>query len=139
ELKALMSRLPARAAVMGRGEPRPAHDVHCPLGSLPLALKTGLASVPGEIPYLSADPERVARWRPRLAAHGGPRVAIVWAGNLAHAHDRHRSLPLAPLAPLWERPRFVSLQRDLRAGDAALLASAPVLHLGAELADFDDT
>src|SRR5215470_5941188 len=40
ELKALVSRLPGAAAVIGLGEPRSAHDVHCPLGSLPLALKT---------------------------------------------------------------------------------------------------
>src|SRR6185436_18754719 len=50
-------------------------------------------------------------------------------------------LPLAALAPLWaaERARVVSLQRDLRPGDADALASPPVLHLGPELDDFDDT
>src|SRR5262249_33543299 len=129
------------AMVIGRGEPRPAHDFHCPLGSLPLALKTAPDTVPCEIPYLAADPARVARWRERLEAHGAPGVAIVWAGNVAHANDRNRSLPLEALAPLFARDgaRFVSLQRDLRAGDAERLAAAPVLHLGPELADFDDT
>ena len=141
ELKALLSRLPGAAAVIGRGEPRPAFDLHCPLGSLPLALKTEPASVPADIPYLAADPARVERWRARLEALGRPRVAIVWAGNTAHANDRYRSLPLARLSPLWadSRARFVSLQRDLRAGDAELLAAAPVLQLGPELMDFDDT
>jgi hypothetical protein len=97
--------------------------------------------VPAEIPYLAAAPERVAHWSGRLAAHGSPRVAIVWAGNVAHANDRNRSLPLATLAPLWAAggARLVSLQRDLRPGDADALASAPVLHLGPELDDFDDT
>ena len=141
ELKALIARLAGTAAVIGRGEPRPAHDVHCPLGSLPLAFKTEPGTVPAEIPYLAADPERVARWRERLAAHGAPRVAVVWAGNVAHANDRNRSLPLEMLAPLLasEGARFVSLQRDLRAGDAERLAAAPVLHLGPALEDFDDT
>jgi len=141
ELKALMARLSGPTAVIGRGEPRPAHDFQCPLGSLPLALKTGLETVPSELPYLAADPERVARWRPRLEARGAPRVALVWAGNAAHANDRNRSLPLATLAPLLahEGARFVSLQRDPRAGDAERLAAAPVLNLGPELEDFDDT
>jgi tetratricopeptide (TPR) repeat protein len=141
ELKALLLRLPGAAAVIARGEPRPAFDLHCPLGSLPLALKTEPASVPADIPYLAADPARVERWRARLEALGRPRVAIVWAGNTAHANDRNRSLPLAGLAPLWadSRARLVSLQRDLRAGDAELLAAAPVLQLGPELMDFDDT
>jgi tetratricopeptide (TPR) repeat protein len=141
ELKALLSRLPGAAAVIGRGEPRPAFDLHCPLGSLPLACKTEPASVPADIPYLAADPARVERWRPRLEALDGPRVAIVWAGNAAHANDRNRSLPLAKLAPLWanSRMRFVSLQRDPRADDAQLLDGTPVLQLGPELTDFDDT
>ncbi len=141
ELKALLSRLAGAATVIAFGETRPPFDLHCPLGSLPLALRTEPASVPADIPYLAADPVRVERWRPRLEALGGPRVAIVWAGNAAHANDRNRSLPLAKLAPLWtgEHARFVSLQRDLRAGEAEALAAAPVLHLGRELADFDDT
>jgi ADP-heptose:LPS heptosyltransferase len=136
-----MLRLAGATAVIGRGEPRPAHDFHCPLGSLPLAFKTALDTVPDEIPYLTADPARVARWAPRLAAHGTPRIALVWAGNVAHANDRNRSLPLAALAPLLasEGAHFVSLQRDLRAGDAERLAAAPVLDLGPELDDFDDT
>ncbi len=140
ELKPLLSRLEG-CVVIARGEARPAFDVHCPLGSLPMCLKTELASVPAEIPYLAADAERVARWRPRLEALGGPRVALVWAGNSAHANDRNRSVPLALLRPLWGRDgaHVVGLQRDLREGDAEILAGAPVLALGSELADFDDT
>jgi tetratricopeptide (TPR) repeat protein/ADP-heptose:LPS heptosyltransferase len=141
ELKALLSRLPGAAVVIGRGEPRPPFDLHCPLGSLPLALATEPATVPADIPYLAADPARVERWRLRLAALEAPRVAIVWAGNSAHANDRNRSLPFAKLAPLWRdaRARFIGLQRDLRAGDAELIAAAPLLNLGPELVDFDDT
>ncbi len=40
ELKALMRRLDGVAAVIARGEEAPPFDVHCPLGSLPLALQT---------------------------------------------------------------------------------------------------
>ena len=141
ELKPLISRLDGARAVIGRGEARPAFDLHCPLGSLPLACKTALTSVPADIPYLAADATRVARWRGRLAAADAPQVALVWAGNAAHANDRNRSLPLDKLRPFWSRDgiRFVSLQRDVRAGDAEALAGAPLLHLGPELADFDDT
>jgi tetratricopeptide (TPR) repeat protein len=141
ELKPLLARLEGCRSVIARGEARPAHDFHCPLGSLPMAFKTELSSVPTEIPYVSADAERIECWRPRLEALAGPRVAVVWAGNAAHANDLHRSVPLALLRPLWagDGARFVSLQRDLRAGDAEILAAAPVLALGTELADFDDT
>ncbi|HEY2135617.1 MAG TPA: tetratricopeptide repeat-containing glycosyltransferase family protein [Xanthobacteraceae bacterium] len=141
ELKSLLSRLDGCRSVIARGDARPAYDVHCPLGSLPLAFKTELGSVPADIPYIAADPARVERWRPRLEAIGGRRIALVWAGNTAHINDRNRSIPLHKLSPLWagDAARIISLQRDLRDGEEAILAAAPVLQLGSELADFDDT
>ncbi len=142
ELKSLLSRLKGAAQVVARGESLPAFDVHCPLGSLPLAFKTGPATVPTEIPYLAADEARIAKWRPRLAGLRAPRVALVWAGNPNHVNDRNRSMALAKLRPLWEAggASFVSLQRELREADVAELKTAPgILHLGAELADLDDT
>jgi tetratricopeptide (TPR) repeat protein len=140
QLTTLLSRLDGCDTVIPLGDARPVHDVHCPLGSLPLAFKTVPASVPAEIPYLSADPGRVASWRPRLESLRGPRLGLVWAGNVDHPNDRNRSVPLGKLRPLWESDvRVVSLQRDLRAGDAEILATSRVLHLGGVLADFDDT
>jgi tetratricopeptide (TPR) repeat protein len=141
ELAPLLARQDGVKNVIALGAPRPPHDFHCPLGSLPLAFKTTLATVPADIPYLTADADRVARWRPRLEAFGGPRVALVWAGNRAHPNDRNRSLPLDKLAAIWAgtRARIVSLQRDLRPGDAEILGGALVLDLGCDLADFDDT
>jgi tetratricopeptide (TPR) repeat protein len=140
-LKSLLSRLDRRASMIVRGEKRPAFDLHCPFGSLPLAFKTELRSVPSEIPYIYPDAKRMERWAARLHALEGPRVAIAWAGNPNQNNDWNRSIPLAKLAPLWAHggARFVSVQRDLRDGDRELLATAPVLHLGAELDDLDDT
>src|SRR5262249_58126242 len=40
QLAALLGRLEGAAGVVARGEPLPPFDVHCPLGSLPLALET---------------------------------------------------------------------------------------------------
>src|SRR5262249_30862687 len=55
QLKALLGRIEGAAAVVARGEPLPAFDVHCPLGSLPLALKTEPATIPAEGPYVQAE------------------------------------------------------------------------------------
>jgi len=142
ELKTLLEPLAGVAAVIARGEPLPAYDVFCPLGSLPLAFKTEATTIPADIPYLHARDARLARWRPRLAALTGKRVAFAWAGNPRHANDRNRSIDFAQLAPLFAVPgvSFVSIQRELRAGDAARLADEPkVLHLGDALEDMDDT
>jgi tetratricopeptide (TPR) repeat protein len=153
ELTALMARLPGGPKIIARGETPPRFDVHCPLGSLPLAFKTEPDTVPAQVPYLSADEAHLAKWSARLGALDRPRIAIAWSGNASHVNDRNRSVPFARLAPLF-RPlnpppvaeegrvgaRFVSLQRDVRSEDAALLArETRVTHVGGELENFADT
>ncbi len=95
ELQSLMRRLDGAAAVIARGEAAPPFDVHCPLGSLPLALHTEPATVPAHIPYLAADEAQMAKWSARLAALPRPRVAIAWSGNPSHDNDRNRSIRFA--------------------------------------------
>jgi tetratricopeptide (TPR) repeat protein len=141
ELTALLSRLEGAKTVIAHGAVAPAYDVHCPLGSMPLALKTEPSNIPAPIPYLSADDGRLAKWTTRLGALARPRIAIAWSGNASHLNDRNRSMPFARLAPLLSSPaRFISIQRELRAEDeAALAAEQRVTHVGSELNDFDDT
>jgi tetratricopeptide (TPR) repeat protein len=141
ELKSLMSGLDGAARVLSRGEPPLSFDVHCPLGSLPLAAKTELETVPAPIPYLFADPTRIAQWSPRIEALPRPRIAIAWSGNPAHENDRNRSIAFEKLAPLLALPRsFVSIQRDVRDAEALQLAGEErVTHVGGALADFSDT
>ena len=138
ELKDLLSGL-AGVRVLARGETLPAFDVHCPLGSLPLAFKTTRENVLAEGPYLHASDERIARWRARLALLPGKRVALAWAGNPNHINDRNRSIALARLRPLLSAPgvSIVGIQRDVPQGDSAALAG--LTHLGDDLADFQDT
>jgi tetratricopeptide (TPR) repeat protein len=108
----LLRTLPGVDQFVAEGEPLPPFDVHVPLLSLPQRLGTTLATVPAEVPYLSADAALVARWRPRLEAASGFRVGICWQGNPHHKWDRHRSVPLHRFLPLAEIQgvRLVSLQ-----------------------------
>jgi len=55
------------------------YDLHCPLASLPRAFGTTLASIPASVPYLFAEPERIATWRQRLGVHG-LKVGVCWQG-----------------------------------------------------------
>jgi hypothetical protein len=67
---------------------------------------------------------------------------LAWAGQANHANDRNRSIDLKMLEPLLALPglSFVSIQRELRDGDEALLARyANVTALGATLEDMADT
>jgi tetratricopeptide (TPR) repeat protein len=141
ELTSLMKTLEGAAAIVARGEEVPPFDVHCPLGSLPLALQTEPGTVPAPIPYLAADDAQLAKWSPRLDAMARPRVGVAWSGNPNHDNDRNRSIAFARLAPLFAAPvSFISIQREVHGEDAAPLASEKrVIHIGDELADFSDT
>jgi Flp pilus assembly protein TadD len=142
ELVQLLARVEGVAAVVARGDALPPFDVHCPAGSLPRALRSELASIPATVPYLSASDERIAKWRARIEPLPSPRIAIAWSGRATHANDRNRSLAFEQLRPLFNlgRGSFVSIQRELRDGDADALAGLPnVTHVGGALDDFDDT
>jgi hypothetical protein len=120
----------------------PAFDIHCPLGSLPRALRTEPGTIPCQVPYLSAKAERIARWRERLAEIPSPRIALAWRGNPHHPNDRNRSIPLSHFEPMlaFADLKVVSIQRDLHNGDAELIARLPrFVHVGGELDDFEDT
>ena len=115
-LKALLRTLPGSIQIVGRGEPLPPADYYCPLLSLPLAVKTHLDTIPAQVPYLAAEPDRVAKWTARLHDQPGLRVGIAWQGNLAVEKliwARGRSIPLAALEPLAHLPgvSLVSLQK----------------------------
>jgi hypothetical protein len=141
-LKALAEQAAPQALVLVDGETTPPFDLQCPLLSLPLAFGTELDTIPRDLPYVRADGDRVAVWRSCLPAGGGKRIGLVWAGRSAHGNDQNRSIDLARLRPLFDARgvQLVSLQRELRPGDAAILESSPaVTHLGDQLSDFADT
>ncbi len=117
-------------------------DFWTPPLSLPRYCGTRLDSIPAALPYVHAEPGRMARWAPRLP-QGDLRVGLVWKGSLSFENDTYRSLPhLATLAPLWQVPgvRFVSLQKGAGEDEAAQPPHGqPLVHLGSEFRDFADT
>ena len=129
-------------ALIAPGDPVPVFDMHAPLMSLPHIFGTTLESIPGNTPYLRAEPALVQRWQQRLTSHAGRRVGLVWAGNPGHQMDRRRSLTLSLLAPLADVPDtiFFSLQKGPATSE---LAGAPkslnIVDLSGELTDFAET
>ena len=141
-LKSLLVAIGAGVEVIGNGEAIPAFDLHCPLLSLPLALRTELATIPADVPYLRAPAERIEQWSDRLPPRSGLRVGLVWSGNATHKDDHNRSIALARLAPLFDVAgvQFVSLQKDVREADAQTIAAEPRLaDIGRQFGDFGDT
>jgi tetratricopeptide (TPR) repeat protein len=138
-LRQLMSGVSGVWYCAAKGETLPDFDLHCPLLSLPLAFGTRLETIPTATPYLRAGADE-RDWEARLPPGDRPRIGLAWSGNPHHRNDARRSIPLDALAPLFDfDATFVSLQRDVREGDAAALEESRILDLGGELADFADT
>jgi Flp pilus assembly protein TadD len=127
--------------ILAEGDELPEFDYHCPLMSLPLAFGTQVDTIPAYPSYLSVSPERLSKWLPQLGETGKPRIGLVWAGNASFGNDARRSMPLTCFLPLLnDQLQFVSLQTELRDGDAVILERHPeILHFGDKLTDFADT
>ncbi|RDK01593.1 tetratricopeptide repeat protein [Paraburkholderia lacunae] len=150
ELMRLMSTLDGVDQWVEAGQALPPFDCHCPLLSLPLAFRTGIASIPSKTPYLFADGEAARLWHDRIEAHadGRLKVGLVWAGgNRPHIaelrkNDARRSITFERLAPILDVPnvRFFSLQKGSAAQQLPADESAHrVFDYTAELDDFADT
>ncbi len=113
-LHRLLSSMPGVPPIV-TGDQRVTADVICPLMSLPARLAGAATPVPlaGTMPYLFAEPGRIAQWRNRLGSNGF-RIGIAWQGNPGRTEDLGRSIPLPEFLPLSQIPgvRLISLQKN---------------------------
>ncbi len=144
-LRELMGSLAGVAQVVARGDVLPDFDCHCPLPSLPRALRTELATIPGETPYLHADPARARQWATRLGAPARRRVGLAWRGNPGHHDAGARAIAPARLQPWFTRDiEWIALQvpdeKDEKheKEDEAALAATPLRRVDDDLISLAD-
>jgi Flp pilus assembly protein TadD len=145
-LRRVMATLDGVAQVMCEDDSTlPQFDYHCPLLSLPSAFGTTMATIPGPVSYLRADP---SPWAEILAGLPGLKVGLVWAGKSrtaqphAVATDKRRSMRLIDMAPLLSVPgcSFVSLQLGPPASQILTLSDGALLHdVSSRINDWADT
>lgn len=145
-LKTLFTRLAGVDDVIGFDETLPSisWDYWTPPLSLPFLFQTRLDNIPDDLPYLSAEPNQVARWASIMGDSGSAlRVGLVWKGNPRFENDADRSLAsLGQLAPLGEvlGVRYFSLQKGAGEDEAACPPEPlKVMDLGSRILDFSDT
>ncbi|MBF0147820.1 MAG: tetratricopeptide repeat protein [Magnetococcales bacterium] len=121
----------------------PPCDHRIPILSLPLFCQTHHPDrVPTPIPYLFANPDRVAVMRDQFKDAKGLKVGLVWRGNPGHSNDRNRSLDVTLMSRLLEIQgcRFVNLQLGLTEREQAVFAGRTHwMDMSAMLSDFADT
>jgi hypothetical protein len=88
-------------------------DLYSPLLSLPWLLGIDEATLPRDVPYIAAEPDRVERWGRRIEELPGFRVGLCWQGSPTFKTDSLRSIALEEFAPLAGVPAalLVSLQK----------------------------
>ena len=113
-LRALISTLPAPVTLLDHVDMKIAYDAVVPMMSLPRHYGDTTETVPATVPYLAADPERVALWRERLGDTGF-RIGVNWGAKVDARAIRGRSFPLTMLASLGaiEGVRLISLQKKI--------------------------
>jgi tetratricopeptide (TPR) repeat protein len=145
-LKGLLARLAGVDEVIAFDETVPAlgWDYWTPPLSFPFRMGTRLDTIPAELPYLRADPVKIAD-AARLTAveRGELRIGLAWKGNPRFENDGDRSLAslevLAPLAGMRDA-RFFSLQKGAGGDEARLSPTFQAMaDLGPHIRDFDDT
>jgi len=141
-MAALAATLPGSVTVVTEGSAPPPFDLQCPLMSLPHACGTTLATVPADVPYLSAPDRDLQAWRERLGPARRRRIGLAWSGSAGQSGPmRARSLPLPLLLEgLGADAEYHSLQKDYRNGDRELLAAdSRIRDHAAALTDFAAT
>jgi tetratricopeptide (TPR) repeat protein len=138
--------------VVAEGATLPPFDYHCPSMSLPLAFKTTIGTIPADIPYIKADPSKVAYWRTKLGEHTKLRVGLVWNGGFRPNQpevwvvNERRNIPLELISRInTSEIDFYSLQKGEPAESELLRRKQEVwpetnlFNFANELRDFSDT
>jgi hypothetical protein len=120
-------------------------EAYCPFSGLPKRQGTRVDSIPAAVPYLFADPAKVAEWRDKLDAQvpaGLKRIGIAWAGRPTHNNDFNRTVTLSAFQPIGEVPgvALVSLQKGEGMSQIAdWRGPAPLVDFGSQVQTFEDT
>jgi hypothetical protein len=155
-LLGLMKSLEGVDEIVAEGEPLPHFDRHCPLMSLPLALKTGLGTVPDSTPYLHADPAKARDWQERIGqervgARKNLKVGVVWSGGFRADWGQRvndiRNIPLDLFAGALNAidADFFSLQKgdpaeaDIRGRELDYWPNGNFHNFAGDISDFSDT
>jgi tetratricopeptide (TPR) repeat protein len=148
----LMDCLSPYANVISIGANETKYDFHIPLLSLPHALKIELNTIPSDLPYLKAAPDKVEFWRDKLSLYKVFRVGIVWSGGFRPNQPEVRSVHLRRNIPLKAFEGFhipnialYSLQKGQPAENELLnlenqnWAGPTIINFTENLKDFSDT
>jgi tetratricopeptide (TPR) repeat protein len=116
-------------------------DFFVPLLSLPGIFQTTLETIPQEVPYIFADPNKKWTWH-KMVDKSSFKVGIVWAGGNLHKKDNNRSFSLIQFLPLSRIPgvRLYGLQKGPASQQVEEFSNQMrIKNYGEKFVDFTDT
>jgi tetratricopeptide (TPR) repeat protein len=139
-LLSLMRSMKGNFTIIEQDASYPDFDFHCPIMSLPLALKINVSTIPASIPYLYADHNKVNDWSNFLGHKVKPRIGLVWSGSALQKDDINRSIPLEKFESLLALSYdFHALQLEIKDADKLFLGNSSLKIHSEKLLDFSDT
>jgi len=122
----------------------PGHAAHCRLSSLPYLFRTQLDTIPSRIPYLKADPARIAHWRHRLDATLATRPsALDWPGpagpRIRTTTAVDAAVPAGASGGCWDSGVRLATKTNAARDLAALPRFSGMIDLSEDLTDFGET
>lgn len=96
--------------VVPRSQAVPKCDYQIPVMSIPRIVKTEVATIPNETPYLQASTERIAYWKDVLSRDKNFKIGLCWQGNARYSTQALRravaakSIALEQFKPLSDIP-----------------------------------
>lgn len=143
ELACLLNGFPGIDELVQAGADAPDVDFDCfaSLLDLPGIFQTNLKTIPANIPYIFADPQKSKHLKAKLH-QSALKIGIVWAGSPVHGRDMDRSCSLKWFLPITqiEGIQLYSLQKGLAAGQLGEFDRFGLVEdLAAGLEDFSDT
>lgn len=124
-LISLAKRVAGVDLVIGATGPLPPFDVQAPLGYFPALFPAHRLLRADDVPYISIDAPRVARWRDRISSQRPFVIGLSYAGNEEHNNAATRFMSPTAFAPLASIPgvRLITLQyRDTSRGAQKMLS-----------------
>jgi tetratricopeptide (TPR) repeat protein len=131
KMQRLLSTSSACIAWRDTGDLSGAFDATVAISSLPRAFATRLETIPADVPYLSAEPERIEFWRQKMASEG-LKIGLCWRGSQDFRVDPRRSIPPSALQPLAALPgvELFALHMDVAADELPAEVAAKVRIFG---------
>jgi tetratricopeptide (TPR) repeat protein len=128
----LFSAETAAASVVALNEDPGPFDVQATLLEVPSILGDTIETIPATVPYLRADPTRVAHWRAYLNHDQAFKIGIAWHGNPNQKDGLIRRCALRDMAPIWNLPGVTVYSLQVGAGREELSAGdgVPVIDFG---------